>query len=165
MTTSKKHLFKKPNVDMQSWPLDPSMGSTINAETMVWYDRNSKYVKELSNDTNATYFVGLLIDQVPVTVYGSDYQHGGGSINPNMPSNDLGMVVRYGQAVFKATSGENYTAGASLYAGADGQTVTTSSGSHPIGFVSGEQADITSATAGEPVLVDFRATWPATPVN
>lgn len=161
--TIKRHFYKKPNVDMQAWPLDPLMANTINAESFVYYDTTAKYLVALASDSNAAYFVGLLQDQTPVGNYGSiGFDQGGGTTNPN--TNNQGMVVRYGQAKMNCTVGQSYTAGQKVCIGADAQTVSTS-GSNYIAYVSGEQADITTATAGQTVLVDFRANYPAVPVN
>ena len=164
MASVKRHIFRKSNVDMQAWPVDCNLSQTMNAECLVYYDTSAKFLKELADDTNAAYCVGLLKDQVPVGLYSDTlFDQGGGDKNPNDPSN-LVMVARYGQAEFFCTVGQSYTAGGAVYAGADGQHVV-SSGSHPIGYVSGEQADINTATSGQKVLVDFRGIWPNVPVR
>lgn len=165
MASIKRHIFKKPDVDMQAWPIDPLISQTLNAETLVYYDTTAKYLKELINDTNAAYCVGLLKDQVPVGLYSDTlFDQGGGNKNPNYPDNHA-MVSRYGQAEFYCTTGDSYTAGQVVYAGADGQHIVDTAGTNPVGYVSGEQADITTATSGQKVLIDYRGTWPNVPVR
>lgn len=167
MATSKKHYFQKPNVDAQAWPIDVNAtvggATSIDAESMVWYDGDAGVLKPLT-DTNSARFVGQCRDQVPVGLYNSSaFQQGAAVIPPNFPDNTA-MVNRYGQAKMKATASQNYSAGISVYIGADAQTVSTS-GTTIIGYVSGEQPAVTNATAGELILVDFRANFPAVPVN
>jgi len=167
MATSKKHYFLKPNVDSQAWPVDVNAtvgeASSINAESMVMYLPVEGYMKELT-DANSALFVGQCRDQVPVGIYDSSaFNQGAGSVPPNTPANTA-MVNRYGQANMKATGSQNYVPGATVYIGADAQTVSTS-GTTKIGYVSGEQPAVTSATAGQLIMVDFRANYPAVPVN
>ena len=161
--TIKRHFYRKPNVDQQAWPLDPTFAQVINAESFVYYDTSAKYIKPVDNDAHAQYMVGLAMDQSPITNYGTGFDQGGGSVNPN--TDNLGMVSRYGQASVFVTAGESYTAGQALYIGADAQTVTNVAGTYQIGYVSGEQADITTAVAGAKVLVDYRAKYPSLPIN
>ena len=164
MTIANWHFFRKANVDEQAWAVDVNQSETILAESFVWYDTTKKFIRNQISDTNALYFVGLCMDAVPVGLYGTNFTFGGGAVNPN-PLTNRAQVARYGQAAMFVTSGQNYTAGAALYQGADPQTVTTSAGSHQIAYVSGEQSDITNATSGSKVLVDFRANYPALPIN
>ncbi|MDE2102289.1 MAG: hypothetical protein KGL39_33900 [Patescibacteria group bacterium] len=155
--TVKLHFFKKPNVDMQPWPLDPSFATTINAESFVWFNQSVNYMQPLSADANAANFLGLCVDQSPLNLIGSTFT-GGGNFNAN--TNNMGLVARYGQAAMFVTSGQSYVPGQALYIGADAQTVTNIAGSNQIAYVSGEQAAITNAASGSKVLVDFRANWP-----
>lgn len=164
MTQANMHFFKKSNVDEQAWPVDANMSENILAESFVYYDTSKKFIRNQISDTNAANFLGLCMDAVPIQNYGSNFTFGGGSANPNGSRNSA-QVERYGQAAMFVTSGQNYTAGAALYQGADPQTVTTVVGSHQLAYVSGEQADITNAVSGTKVLVDFRANYPALPIN
>lgn len=167
MATSKKHYFLKPNVDAQAWPVDVNAtvggASSINAESMVFYAPVEGYCLPLT-DANSAQFVGQCRDQVPVGNYvASSFDMGAGAVAPNTPANTA-MINRYGQANMKATASQNYTPGTIVYIGADAQTVSTS-GTTKIGYVSGDQAAVTNATAGQLIKVDFRANYPAVPVN
>lgn len=163
MATTKKHLFLKPNVDAQAWPVDPNNSVTINAESMVFYAPVEGYIKNLT-DANSAQFIGQCRDQVPVALYDSTaFQQGGGNVVPNYPANTA-MINRYGQCFMKATGSEDYVPGAIVYIGADAQTISTS-GTTKIGYVSGDQTPVTSATAGALIKIDFRANYPAVPVN
>lgn len=167
MATAKKHYFKKPNVDAQAWPVDVNAtvggASSIDAESMVGYFPVEGYCKPLT-DANSALFVGQCRDQVPVGIYDSSaFNSGAGAVPPNTPNNTA-MINRYGQAAMKATGSQSYVPGASAYIGADAQTVSTT-GTAKIGYISGEQPAVTNATAGQLILVDFRANYPAVPVN
>lgn len=160
--TVKRHFFKKPNVDLQAWPLDPAFNTTINAESFVYYNTGLMFLQPLSADANAGNFVGLDMDQSPIQLYGTAFDQGGGNTNPN---NGFGLVSRYGQATMFVTAGQTYVPGQALYIGADSQTITNTAGSHQIAYVSGEQAVVTNAASGTKILVDYRATYPALPIN
>ena len=167
MATSKKHFFIKPNVDAQAWPVDVNAtnggASAINAESLVFYAPVEGYCKALT-DANSAQFVGQCRDQVPIGIYSSNsFDQGAGAVPPNTPGNTA-MINRYGQIFMKATGSQNYVPGATVYVGADSQTVSTS-GTTKIGFVSGDQTPVSNATAGVLIKVDFRANYPAVPVN
>ncbi len=160
MATKPRHLFLKPNVDAQAWPVDPNTSVTINAESMVYYDTTAGWMLPLQNDVNGANFIGQMRDQQPTQIYASTptFQMGGGAIEPNFPFN-TGMVNRYGQCFMKCTGSQNYSPGTLVYIGADAQTVSTS-GSNAIGYVSGDQTPLTSPTAGTLIKIDFRANYP-----
>ena len=106
----------------------------------------------LSNDTNAAYYAGEIRDLNPVQIY-SDTQ------TPNQPSSFV-RGTRKGQFLKNCTVGDAYHPYTPVYAGADNNTITSQAGTNKIGYVSVEQADIASATAGQTVLVDMRAKYP-----
>jgi len=165
MATKPRTLFLKPNIDAQAWPVDVNHQVTIDAQSFVYYDTTAGYMLPLNNDVNGANFIGQMNDQQPIGVYSSTaFQQGGGSIAPNWPGSNTAMVNRYGQTNAKATASENYSPGTVVYIGADAQTISTS-GTHKIGYVSGEQTPVTNATAGQLIKIDFRAQYPAVTVS
>jgi len=160
MATKPRTLFLKPNIDSQEWPVDPNSSVTIDAQSMVYYDTTAGWMLPLANDVNGANFIGQMNDQNPIAVYSSTaFQQGGGSIPPNAPGSNTANVNRYGQTYMKATASENYAPGTRVCIGADAQTISTS-GSNYIGYVSGDQASVTSATGGQLIKIDFRAQYP-----
>ena len=158
MATKPFHYFLKPNLDTQAWPTDINHGTTIDAESFVYFDTGAGYILPLNNDVNGANFVGQANDQNPITTYGTGWQQGGGSIAPNYPYSHM-IVNRYGQCTAKATASENYSPGTRVCIGADAQTISTS-GSNYIAYVSGDQTPVTNATAGQLIRIDFRAAYP-----
>ena len=162
-TKANLHLYRRPNVDLQAWPVDPNQLTTINAESFVYYNTSLQFLVPLVSDANGANFVGLCLGQEPVAINGTAFQQGGGPVSSD--TDNLAIVSRFGQAHMFVTSGQLYVPGMALYIGADAQTVTNVVGSHQIGYVSGDQAPILSATAGTKVHVDYRAQYPALAVN
>lgn len=151
-----KHLYKKAAFPEEFWPI--SLTEAIEAEDKVWYDTGNQKLVPLSDDTNAAYFPGVCMDQVPVNLTGVDF-------TPNPPQNRA-RVVKLGQFVQLATAAEAYNPGDKVYASALGpKYITVVAGSNPVGYVSGEQDPIASATAGQNVLVCLRANYPVLPIN
>ena len=106
----------------------------------------------LTNDTNAAYYAGELRDLNPVQIY-ADKQ------TPNQPSSFC-RGTRLGQFLKNCTVGDAYHPYTPVYAGADADTITSQAGTNKLGYVSVEQSDISSATAGQTVLCDMRAKYP-----
>jgi len=152
-----KHQFRKGAFPEEFWPI--SLSEAITAESMVYMDKTAGYLKPLDSDANAANFVGVCMDEVPVNIYGVDS-------TPNPPQL-RGRVCRIGQFSFKATAGDSYESGDKVFVGADENTVTSTVGgnTHSVGYVSGEQDTIATATATDRVLVCVRASYPATPMN
>jgi hypothetical protein len=158
MATKPFHYFRKTNLETQDWPTDVNSGVTIDAEIFVYFDTTAGYILPLNNDVNGANFVGQANDQNPINTYGSGWQQGGGSTPPNVQTGTM-QINRCGQTYAKATASENYSAGTRVCIGADAQTISTS-GSNFIGYVSGDQPTVTSATAGQLIKIDFRAQYP-----
>jgi hypothetical protein len=142
-------LWQADNIIDQAMPISPSV--TYYQDSNVYWDTVSETVLPLSNDTNAANFAGVIREVNPVSVYGE-------TSTPNQPS-ALCRVTKSGQFLRYVTAGETYHPGTKVCAGADAQTVTTV-GSNYIGYVSFEQADVVTATAGAQILVDHRVKQP-----
>ena len=142
----------------QAMPLDP--GTTYFEDSRVYYnpakvgsDGITGKILPCRNDTNAAYEVGVLRDLNPVQIYDVTQ-------TPNQPSS-LARVSRRGQYLFYATAGDSITPFLPCYSGVDEQTITTVAGTNKIGYIDPQQPIISSATAGQQVLVQYRAKYPA----
>lgn len=168
MSTAQHHYVKKSDAPDQFEPFDPACvavppttTNNIVPESLVWYDTVQKYIRPLSNDTNASQFVGVCLDAVPAQ-YGSIDAPAG--VSPNGPRN-LARVSKACQMYLKATAADAINPNAKIYAGADAQTMTTQAGSNALGYIDPEQPVVASATAGQLILCRVRANYPATPIN
>ena len=165
-TVARHHLVKKSDGPDIFMPHDPNVSSptdlnAIVAESLIFWDTNagsSGFIKPLTNDTNAQYFSGVCMDQVPAN-YGSIVNPNG--VSPNGPRNTA-RVSRAGQATLKATGGDAIVPNGVFYAGADEQTMTTTPGTYPLGYIDPKQPAVASATAGQLILCRFRARYQAT---
>lgn len=123
----------------------------VNEGDLVYWDDTAHLVKSLDNDTHAATLLGVALDPTAV------------SSNLDSPSAPPvpAITVGYGAvASLKSTASETYNNGTIVYIGADAQTITTVTGSNPVGVVRLPVlgSPITGATGVMvPVLVYSRA--------
>lgn len=152
MTTKVTHIVKNDDTGYQFAPIDPTYAVALDAESLCYYDETNKFIRPLSNDTNAAKFLGVCLDEVPVNLTGTP-------VSPNNARN-VARVLRSCRILLKATAADAIAPYVKIYAGADAQTMTVQAGSNAIGFIDGEQAVIASATAGTLILCVVNAVFP-----
>lgn len=168
MTTATHHYVKKSDAPDQFMPFDANLVANpatltnqLTAESLVWWDSTNGYIRPLSDDTNAAHFAGVCMDTVPAN-YDSITNPTG--VSPNS-SRNIARVSKACQMNLKATASDAINPNALIYAGADAQTMTTTAGSHAIGYVDPEQAVVASATGGQLILCRVRANTPNVPLQ
>ena len=172
--TVPQNLLKYSDTQVWGFPDTPSgstTGNVIHSGDMVYVDTKavgtSTYaIIALDTDAHAAAFAGVCMDTYDPTNYG---------VYANDPAPPNGMnVYRSGMWYPYTTSGETYTPGATVYIGANAQTITlgTTAYSHAVGYVANPvfdpngvnyQAGLVGVGTNQ-VLCYIAKVWPTTTV-